>query len=58
MIDIKDDFLPQKEFQILQDKMVGGYAHYPDFPWVLSGIIRPKVYDPKFTDNLQLCHTF
>jgi len=58
MIDIKDDFLPQKDFQILQDKMVGGYAHYPDFPWVLSGIIRPKVYDPKFTDNLQLCHTF
>lgn len=58
MIDIKDNFLSDKDFFRLQDQILGTDTHH--FPWILSQIVRnnPTEKDPRMLNNIQLCHGF
>ena len=72
LIDIQDNFLPKKEFDHIQNQILGTEMYH--FPWILSQIISTtpsehdgkdprelygeELLDKRYTNNIQLCHGF
>ena len=72
LIDIQDNFLPKKEFDHIQNQILGTEMYH--FPWILSQILSTtppehegrdprelygeELLDKRYTDNIQMCHGF